>query len=248
MDREIRNWWSTVPYITKWLFASMAIVTVASGMNIFKPYYLILDWPSTFKQLQIWRPFTATAHLGPLNFSFLIHLVFLYRYSCSLEIGSYAGRTADYLYACIICAVLNIVSAFFMGYRITGSMLIMSIIYIWSRYNADTIVSFFFGIKFKGVYLPWAMMAISFLSGGGHFPFDEFLGCISAHVYYYVNDVYPRVHGTTSYLKTPSFLKNVLPAEIQEQQRAREAEERRAQRPGTRAQGGYNWGTGHALG
>jgi len=248
MDREIQNWWATVPFITRWLFASMGLLTLTAGLGLINNYYLMIVWELTIKKFQIWRPITATLHLGALNFGFLILLLFLYRYSTSLEVGSYAGRTGDYLYAILICSVFNLVFAFFMGFRITGAMLVMSIIYIWSRHNADQEVSFYFGVKFKGIYLPWAMMALNFIAGGGHFPWDELLGCLSAHIYYYVNDIYPRVHGTSSYFKTPSFIHRILPVEIQDQQRVTRPNEQQRNAPGARNQGGYNWGTGRALG
>ena len=45
------------------------------------------------------------------------------------------------------------------------------IVYYWSRQNADQIVSFYFGITFKAVYFPWALVAMNVLMGGSPIPY-----------------------------------------------------------------------------
>jgi hypothetical protein len=86
-------------------------------------------------------------------------------------------------------------------------------------------MSFYFGISFQGMYLPWALCGFELLLGG--VPLQYFAGIFTvkllqknkrkisdffffffgqAHVFYYVTEVMPRVSGKPSFLQTPQFL------------------------------------------
>ena len=41
----------------------------------------------------------------------------------------------------------------------------MAIVYLWARLNTDRIIRFLFGIQFRAIYFPWALLALDFLSG-----------------------------------------------------------------------------------
>ncbi len=93
------------------------------------------------------------------------------------------------------------------GFRILGMGLIMVLIYVWGRKNANMNVNYW-GFQFKAVYFPWALIAFNFLLGG--FPILEIFGCLVGHMYYFLKDIYPNTGGS-DLLKTPQFLYRMFP-------------------------------------
>lgn len=93
----------------------------------------------------------------------------------------------------------------------------MSLVYLWSQANSDEIVTFFFGLQFKALYLPLVMIGFDVLSGS--FSIVSIAGIFSAHVYWYLQEVLPGTNGANptssgnQTLKTPSILYQVFPQE-----------------------------------
>ena len=67
-----------------------------------------------------------------------------------------------------------------------GSALSSSLVYIWSRRNAETRLSFLGLLVFTAPYLPWVLMAFSLVLHGS-VPKDEICGVIVGH-----SRLYPR--------------------------------------------------------
>ena len=114
--------------------------------------------------------------------------MFLYNQSKSLEL-EYEGRTSDYLFFILFCMVsasslllLLLASecsrkkvgllpvAWLMDFLVLGRCLVMCIIYMWSRKFSTVQQTFYFGIQFQGMYLPWVLCTFELLLGG--FPFQ----------------------------------------------------------------------------
>jgi Derlin-2/3 len=55
--------------------------------------------------------------------------------------------------------------------------------------------------------LPWALLALSILTGGD--PFHDLIGIAAGHTYIYLKMVLPVSHGY-DWLKTPKFLENIV--------------------------------------
>ena len=79
----------------------------------------------------------------------------------------------------------------------------IALIYIWAQFNKDAIVTFYFGLRFQAIFLPWAFIAMSYLMGG----LDMMLivGCGVGHLYWYLEHEAPVQYGTRI-LKTPAIL------------------------------------------
>lgn len=45
--------------------------------------------------------------------------------------------------------------------------MILSALYVWCQLNRDVIVSFWFGTRFKAMYLPWVLVAFNWILRGG---------------------------------------------------------------------------------
>lgn len=77
-------------------------------------------------------------------------------------------------------------------------------VYVWSKHNPFIHMSFLGLFTFTAAYLPWVLLGFSILVGSS--TWVDLLGMIAGHVYYFLEDVYPRMTGRRP-LKTPSFIK-----------------------------------------
>lgn len=46
--------------------------------------------------------------------------------------------------------------------------LVLSVLYVWCQLNKDVVVSFWFGTRFKAMYLPWVLLAFNMILSGGY--------------------------------------------------------------------------------
>ncbi|EGC39082.1 hypothetical protein DICPUDRAFT_148205 [Dictyostelium purpureum] len=232
----IKEWWTSIPIISRWMFAGVLGIPAICALGLISPYSFTLSFAPLFKQFQIWRLITSPVFIGTFGPNFLFPMIFFYQYSTKLESQHFQGKTDDFLFLVICVTIPNIIFGLIFNYMILGTMTTMSLIYMYSRYNANSQSSFFGFFSFKTVYLPWIFMLMSFLTSGA-LPVQDFLGVVSAHIYYYLTDVYPRAHGKPSLIKTPRFISNLFKNEPV------------PRGPGGRTvTGGYNWGQGRALG
>jgi len=154
------EWWNDIPPVTRVLFGLSIGTTLAARFGFLNGSNLLLVWPLIFKNFQLWRVGTCFIFWGRLSFQFLINMLFLYRYSGSLETTVYEGRTADYVFFLLFSATFMLLSTIFIPMMLLGAGLLSSIIYFWSRKNPNLVMSFMFGLKFKAIYLPWVSSAV----------------------------------------------------------------------------------------
>ena len=46
--------------------------------------------------------------------------------------------------------------------------MVLSVLYVWCQLNRDMVVSFWFGTRFKALYLPWVLFGFNFILGSGY--------------------------------------------------------------------------------
>ena len=103
--------------------------------------------------------------------------------------------------------------------RVMGESMVFMIIYVWSRRNPDTPMSFFgacprvharrraryrlpltlwvylcvcvvmAGFRFTGIYMPWVLVAFHVLIARS--PVTDLIGIAAGHVYYFLQEVLP---------------------------------------------------------
>lgn len=81
--------------------------------------------------------------------------------------------------------------------------MILSVLYVWCQLNKDVIVNFWFGTRFKAMYLPWVLLAFNFILSGAMF---SLVGIVVGHLYFFLKFKYPQELGGASWLETPGIL------------------------------------------
>merc|ERR1711871_86251 len=231
---SVEQWVRALPPVTRWHFASVVIVTLAGNFGLVNPVSIALLQEQVFKKFEIWRLVTNMMFMGKLGFGFLIHLMFLYQHSQPLEMFVDQHGQGDYFFF-LLCSsmILNAIGMFFEIF-FCGTSLIMAVIYYWSRVHpgAQGEVSFMFGLKFEGIYLPWVLVAFTVLMGGD--PKPDLAGIAAAHLFYFLKDVYPAEHAGQKLISTPQFIRGIFSNAVRD--------------PNTNAFGGHRWGGGQRLG
>jgi Derlin-2/3 len=157
---------------------------------------------------QYWRLLTTFLYFGPISIDLLFHVYFLQRYARLLEESS--GRSPAYFSWLLVYAMTSLLLLSpFVSMPFLGHPLSSTLVYIWSRRNPDTLMSFLGLLVFRAPYLPWVLMGISFVLHGT-VPRDEFMGVIIGHVWYFFNDVYPPLHGGSRPLDPPMWWRRLF--------------------------------------
>jgi len=230
---SLEQWFQKMPIVTRYTFASLVVVTLAGNFGLVSPMTLALIPEQVFAKFEIWRLVTNMMFMGKLGFGFLMHLMFLHNHSPALEdfVDRTDGPGAYLFFIVFTVTVLNVIGVFLEA-PFLGMSLIMSIIYVWSRSFPTEQVSFMFGLKFEGSYLPWVLVAFTVVMGGS--PKMDLVGIAAGHLYYFLTEVYPN-SGNRRFLHAPQFMKNLF---IQGGNR----------QPNTNWAGGHQWGAGQRMG
>lgn len=181
-------------------------MTFIGHYRLINPHLMLMDWEYFYNRFQIWRPITAGLFRGGLSFGFLFDIVFFYRFCKRLEEDAYQGKRAQFVWTVAIMWVVLTVAAIFLKFYIFGECISMAIIYLWSQLFKDEIVSFFFGVRVKAMYFPWAMLAFGVLTGRPSF--EKLVGIVVGHVIFFLEYVYPEASGVTIIPRPPQFLHN----------------------------------------
>ncbi|KAM5362730.1 hypothetical protein ACJZ2D_012392 [Fusarium nematophilum] len=164
--------------------------------------------------LQYWRLLTTFLYFGPFSLDLLFHVYFLQRYARLLEESS--GRSPAHfswllMYAMAsLIALSPLVSMPFLGHPLSSTL-----VYIWSRRNPDTRLSFLGLLVFTAPYLPWVLMGFSLVLHGT-VPKDEIMGVVIGHVWYFFTDVYPPLHNGSRPLDPPTWWRRLFEARAQD--------------------------------
>ncbi|CRK92916.1 CLUMA_CG006477, isoform A [Clunio marinus] len=205
---EFSTWYKSVPQFTRyWLTATVGI-SVLGKLGILPVQYLYLDSTFVFKKFQLWRLLTSV-FFYPTGFHFLMNCFFLYNYSSRLEKDHYLGSPGDYLYLLtfnwLCCATVGIFSSL----PFLMDPMVLSVLYVWCQLNKEVIVSFWFGTRFKAMYLPWVLLGFNMLMSNGSI--FAVVGILVGHLYFFLKFTYPQELGGANFLETPQFIKNYYP-------------------------------------
>jgi len=157
---------------------------------------------------QYWRLLTTFLYFGPFSIDLLFHVYFLQRYSRLLEESS--GRSPAHFSWLLLYAMMSLILLSpFVSMPFLGHPLSSTLVYIWSRRNPDTLMSFLGFFVFGAAWLPWVLIGISFVVHGT-IPKDELLGVVLGHIWYFFNDVYPPLHAGSRPLDPPMWWRRLF--------------------------------------
>lgn len=206
----LEQWFYEMPVCTR-LWTTAAIGTsVLVQCNVLTPFQLFYSLRAVFLKNQYWRLITSFFYFGPLSLDLLLHIFFQQRYSRLLE-ESLGRSPATFgwllLYATASLLMLSpVFSIPFLGHALSSTL-----IYIWSRRNPDTRLSFLGLFIFRAPFLPWVFIGIS-LAMHGQIPKDELCGALVGHVYYFLEDVFPPMYNGFKPLDPPRIWKRMFEA------------------------------------
>ena len=147
------------------------------------------------------------------------------RYSRLLEESS--GRSpAHYTWLLAYASTMLLFLAPWFSMPFLGHALSSVLVYIWSRRNPETRLSFLGLVVFKAPFLPWVLIGFSLLMHG-NVPKDEICGIVIGHskfkgynvrgyitndllVYYFFNDVYPPMNNNARPLDPPLWWQRIF--------------------------------------
>ncbi|KAK3086143.1 hypothetical protein FSP39_014209 [Pinctada imbricata] len=202
-SNDIGDWYRGIPMMTKYWFTGSVVVPIVARFGLLNPAWLFLHWESFIYKFQFWRPLTALLYYpisGPRGFHFLLNLYFLYSYSSRLETGIFLGKPAEMLFM----LMFNWISL-----TLLMDPMVLSVLYVWCQLNKDMVVSFWFGTRFKAMYLPWVLFAFNLIIGQGGLM--ELVGIIVGHLYFFLMFKYPQDFGGARLLSVPSILYKYFP-------------------------------------
>ncbi|GAB6021387.1 hypothetical protein CHUAL_003994 [Chamberlinius hualienensis] len=249
---DVREWFNSLPIFTRYWFGLSVLFPLIGRFGLISPYYFILNWELVFSKFQLWRLVTSF-FFYPLTsgagFRLLTNLFFLYNYSIKLETGLFGGRPADYGFLLLFSWVNLVIVGLLAEIMILMDSMVMVVIYIWCQMNQEVVVTFWFGTRFKAMYLPWVVTIFEFVLSGSFWP--QLAGILVGHLYYFLKYRYPIDFNGPSLLETPQWMYNYFPNQrgVSGIQGAtyRRAEPRDG--GGSRAGGGgHSWGRGNTLG
>ena len=91
-------------------------------------------------------------------------------------------------------------------YGLMLTALILGIAYTYSQDNRGKKVSFFV-ITFNVIWLPWAMLLMTFIMAGPGAALNQGAGLLAAHLYDFLTRLYPTFGGGRNYIRTPALVK-----------------------------------------
>ncbi|XP_067087049.1 stromelysin-3 [Osmerus mordax] len=208
MARSFTQEYFQIPAVTRAYTTACVLTTAAVQLEVITPFQLYFNPDLIIRRYQIWRLITNFLFFGSLGFSFLFNIIFLYRYCRMLEEGSFRGRTADFVFMFLFGGVLMTLFGLFANLFFLGQAFTIMLVYVWSRRNPHIRMNIFGLLNFQAPFLPWVLMGFSLLLGNS--VVVDLLGIGVGHMYYFLEDVFPKQPGGRKLLRTPELLRTWL--------------------------------------
>ncbi|KAL7558072.1 hypothetical protein ACA910_009258 [Epithemia clementina (nom. ined.)] len=151
---------------------------------------LALDPIRMIYGLQLWRPFSAAAFLGPPSIGWLLSGYYLFQYGSTLERAYGTSQHFVFLFSqIIILSMLSILT----GLPFFAPSLITAMLHVLSRSMPHQKVKWLiFNVPYWS--LPYGLMATDVLqSQSAMAALPHILGILSGHVYYFHKFVWPKM-------------------------------------------------------
>ncbi|KAK9819602.1 hypothetical protein WJX72_000162 [[Myrmecia] bisecta] len=207
---SVEDWYKQLPIVTRTYVTLAFLTTAGCALEVVTPFNIYFNARLIFQKGEVWRLLTNFFFFGSLGLDFVFHMFFLVKYSKALEEGSFRGRSADFMWMLLFGGTLLTIIAPFVNIQFLGSSLTFMMVYVWGRRHPYVNLSFLGIFNFTAPYLPWVLLAFSFVLRSS--PVVDLMGMVAGHAYYFLEDVYPRMTGRRP-LKTPGIVKAIFPGE-----------------------------------
>ncbi|XP_010919662.2 derlin-1 [Elaeis guineensis] len=203
------EYYRSLPPVTKAYGVFCLMTSAADRLHLFNVVHILLYYDLVLKQFQVWRLVTNFFFLGRFSIYFGLRFLMLARYGVMLEKGPFKQRTADFLWMMIFGALSLLVIGLIpqLRFPFMGPSLVFMMLYVWSREVPNSQIRIAGLVTMKGVYLPWAMIALDLIFNDPLVP--DILGILSGHLYYFLAVLYP-LSGRQNILKTPLWVHKLV--------------------------------------
>ncbi|GAK64169.1 DER1-domain-containing protein [Moesziomyces antarcticus] len=205
---EIRK----IPPVTRTILGATGAITLPCILAITSPWRYALSWPLVISRFHLHRVVTCF-FFGGSGLKLLFDVFLIFRNSTDLELNHFGRRTAAYTWALLVMGTVILATNYPLGSPILFGPMLNALVYLWSRANPHSSVSFFGMVNCPSRWLPYVYIGIDLLQGGPGLAIQSATGLIAGYVYWMLDQVLPgqqrRRRG--SYIPTPGFLESLLP-------------------------------------
>ena len=209
MFHALQEYWQSVPPITRALFLISFCLSVAVTLELVSPLRLYFNWRLISEQHQYWRLLTSLFYIGSLSPHTLLTVYIDIRYSYNLETGAFRNRPADFIMFFIFGYLNFLLAAYFFGLEFMADCVSHMVLYLWARKIPNIDLNFFDVFVFRSCFLPYFYITITALCG--YTPINQIIGCAVGHLYFFLDDVVPRIKETQDcrVIKAPEVLQTL---------------------------------------
>lgn len=206
------SFYESLPIVSKVLLTTYLITGLTALFQPAPLVYIYHSWDFIFRKLpHVWRLVLNFAYIGKPSMNYLFNLIWLIQYGVAYEKAKFLGNAAD----SIAMAGWGMISILLIDFLLPfcrapfhGQALIFMMLYLWSKNTPTTDVSFFGVIKFKALYLPFALLGIDVIQGAN--PFTGLTGIAAGHMYWFSTEVFPGLYGGKTIMGTPYWLERLI--------------------------------------
>ena len=207
--QAVADTWTNTPPITRSIFLLSFALSMAVTLEVVSPLKLYFNWKLISRDHEYWRLLTSIFYKGELSPHMVFDFYICFRYSYMLESGSFRNRPADFLVFILFGCSNFLVWAYLLGIQNLSSSISTMMLYLWARKNPNIVMSFLDVFHFRSCFLPYFILLMILLSGFD--PTLDLLGNITGHVYFFMEDVVPRLPETRGIrvMQAPRVLKSL---------------------------------------
>ncbi|KAK5680934.1 hypothetical protein LTS10_006692 [Elasticomyces elasticus] len=198
--------WAAPP-VSRTITAAAVLLSAPTWMGLINPYYVVFlrEKIFTFTSIpQLWRIVTPFILTGP-QLGLLMDPYFLYTYGSQLETeASRFTQPGDFFtYLVFVATIILLLGGVYLQGILLLSPLTLALAYTAAQENPNRQLTYFI-VTFSAKWLPYAMLAMTFVTGSPKEALLQSTGLVAAHAYDFVTKYWPEYGGGRRYLNTPA--------------------------------------------
>ncbi|KAK0940451.1 hypothetical protein LTR29_008039 [Friedmanniomyces endolithicus] len=204
--------WAAPP-VSRTITAAAVLLSTPTWMGLINPYYVVFlrEKLLTLTSVpQIWRLVTPFILTGP-KLGLLLDPYFLYTYGSQLELeASRFTQPGDFfMYLVFVATVILLLGGVWLQGILLLSPLTLALAYTAAQENPNRQLNYFI-VTFSAKWMPYAMLAMTFVMASPQEALLQSTGLIAAHAYDFVTKIWPEYGGGRKYLSTPLMVQRWL--------------------------------------